>query len=55
MAVEDACEHDILVQIRWQGWKMAVSLSQIEAMNSDEATEETISDWHYRLVQGYCL
>ena len=30
MAIEDACEHDMLVQIRWQGRKIAVPLSQLE-------------------------
>jgi hypothetical protein len=55
MAVEDACEHDMLVQIRWQGRKMAVSLSQLEAINSDESTQEALGDWHYWLAQGYCL
>jgi len=36
MAVEDACEHDMLVQIRWQGRKMAVPVSQLEAINPDD-------------------
>jgi hypothetical protein len=31
MAVEDACEHKMFVQIRWQGRKMAVPLSQLVA------------------------
>src|SRR5208283_4836887 len=31
MAVEDACEHDMLVQIRWQGRKVAIPLSQLDA------------------------
>src|SRR5579885_1836281 len=55
MAVEDACEHDMLVQIRWQGRKMAVSLSQLEAINPDESTQEALGDWHYWLAHGYCL
>jgi Calcium binding len=55
MAAEDACEHDMLVQIRWQGRKMAVSLSQLEAINPDESTQEALGDWHYWLAQGYCL
>ncbi len=46
MAGEDACEHDMLVQIRWQGRKMAVPLSQLEAIGADESTHEAISDWH---------
>src|SRR6516165_2203587 len=35
MAVEDACEHEMFVQIRWQGRKMAVPLSQMEAIDAD--------------------
>jgi hypothetical protein len=55
MAVEDACEHDMFVQIRWQGPKMAVPLSQLIAVDTDQSTEEAIADWHYWLAQGYCL
>lgn len=55
MATEDACEHDMLVQIRWQGRKMAVPLSQLEAINPDESTQEALGDWHYWVAQGYCL
>ncbi len=55
MAGEDACEHDILVQIRWQGRKMAVPLSQLVAVDPDESTDEAIGDWHYWVAQGYCL
>ena len=39
MAMEDACEHDMLVQIRWQGRKMAVPLSQLNAIDPDESTK----------------
>jgi len=38
VAVEDQCEHDMLVQIRWQGRKMAVPLSQLSAIDPDEST-----------------
>lgn len=55
MAVEDACEHDMLLQIRWQERKMAVPLSQLAAVNPDESTDEAIRDWHYWISQGYCL
>lgn len=55
MAVEDACEHDMLVQIRWQGRKMAVPLSQLAAIDPDESTAEATGDWHYWVSQGYCL
>ena len=55
MATEDACEHDMLVQIRWQGRRMAVPLSPLGAINPDESTKEAIGDWHYWVAQGYCL
>jgi hypothetical protein len=55
MATEDACEHDMLVQIRWQGRKMAVPLSQLQATNPDETTQEAIGDWLYWVARGYCL
>jgi hypothetical protein len=55
MAVEDVCEHDMLVQIRWQGRKMAVPLSQLGAIDPDQSTEEAIGDWHYWVTRGYCL
>jgi len=54
MAAEDFCAHDMLVQIRWQGRKMAVPLSQLAAIDPDESTEEAIGDWHYWISQG-CL
>jgi hypothetical protein len=55
MAVEDACEHDMLVQIRCQGRKMAVPLSQLAAISPDESTKEAIGDWHYWVSQGCVL
>ena len=55
MASEDACEHDMLVQVRWQGRKMAVTLSQLKAIDADESTQEAIGDWHYWVAQGCIL
>lgn len=55
MAVEDACEHDMLVQIRWQGRRMAVPLSQLEAIGADGSSHEAIRDWHYWVAQGCIL
>ena len=55
LATEDACEHDMLVQIRWQGRKMAVPLSQLEANGADESTQEAVGDWHYWVAQGCIL
>jgi calcium binding protein len=53
LAPEDACESDMLVQIKWQGRKMVVPLSQLAAIDADESTEEAIGDWHYWVSQGY--
>ena len=55
MAPEDACMHNMLVQIHWRGRKMAVPLSQLEAIDSDELTKEAVGDWHYWVSQGYLL
>ena len=55
MAPDDLCERDMLVQIKWQGRKMAVPLSQLAAIDPDESTKEAIGDWHYWVSQGYCL
>jgi hypothetical protein len=55
MAPDDACEHDMLVLVRWQGRKLAVPLSQLTAVDPDESTDEAIGDWHYWVAQGYCL
>ena len=52
MATEHACEHDMFVQIRWQGRKMAVPLSQLETIEADETTNEAIDDWHYWVARG---
>ena len=55
MAIEDACEHDMFVQIRWRGRKMAAPLSQLEDIGANESTQEAIGDWHYWVAQGYIL
>jgi hypothetical protein len=43
----------MLVQINWQGRKMAVPLAQRAAVNPDESTAEAIGDWHYWVSRGY--
>ena len=55
MAPEDVCEHDMLVQIKLQGRKIAVPLSQLVAIDPGESTDEAIGDWHYWTAQGYLL
>jgi calcium binding protein len=55
LAPEDTCTSDMLVIIRWQGRNMAVPLSQLNARDPDESTNEAIGDWHYWVSQGYLL
>ena len=53
MAPEDACSAHMLVLIRWHGRTMAVPLSQLVAIDPDQAAAEAIGDWHYWVAQGY--
>jgi hypothetical protein len=53
LAPEDACTSDMLVLIRWQGRNIAVPLSQLNAVDPNESTNEAIGDWHYWVSQGY--
>ena len=53
LAPEDACTSDMLVLIRWQGRNVAVPLSQLNALDPVESTNEAIGDWHYWVSQGY--
>lgn len=42
MAPEEDSEHDMLVDVQWQGRRLAVPLSQLEGIDVDEATQEAI-------------
>jgi hypothetical protein len=53
MAGEDYCEHDMLVEISWQGKILAIPLTQIKPIDADEDSIESIGDWHYWINQGY--
>jgi hypothetical protein len=53
LAPEEACAQDMLIMIQWQRRCLAVPLSQLAAINSDESTNEAIGDWHYWVAQGY--
>ncbi len=55
MAPEDDCMHEMFVEIKWSGRKLAVPLSQIEPVQADEKTVEAIEDWHYWVARGYEL
>lgn len=53
MAPEDECEREMFVEIDWEGDTLAVPLIQLESSESDEETQQAISDWHYWVNQGY--
>jgi hypothetical protein len=55
MAPEEECEHEMFVNISWQGRTLAVPLAQIEGVGVDEETREAIGDWHYWLARGHLL
>src|SRR5581483_9128467 len=47
MAPEGNCEHGMFVIVQWQAREIAVPLSQLTAINSEESTEKAIGDWQY--------
>jgi len=53
MAPAEDCEHDMLVDVQWQGRRLAVPLAQLEGMAVDDDTQEAIGDWHYWVARGY--
>jgi Calcium binding len=53
MAPEDDCLHEMFVEIRWSGQTLAIPLSQIEPIETDDTTCEAIEDWHYWVACGY--
>ena len=53
MALEEECESEMFVRVRWGGRKLAVPLSQLEPLAADPATKEAVGDWHYWVVRGY--
>jgi hypothetical protein len=53
MAPEEECQHDMFVQIRWEGRKLAVPLAQLKGTSVGEDTKEAVEDWHYWTVMGY--
>ena len=53
IASADECEHEMFVDVQWQGRSFAVPLSQLEGIDVDEVTQEVIEDWHYWVGRGY--
>ena len=55
LASGEACEHEMLVEVRWDRRTVAVPLIQLESVANDTETQLAIEDWHYWVEQGYEL
>lgn len=53
MALEEDCEKEMFVEIRWQDRTFGVPLSQLEGIEVNEGTQQAISDWRYWTGRGY--
>lgn len=53
MAPEEECEREVFVMIRWETQGLAVPLSQLRGVATDDPTRQGIEDWHYWVNQGY--
>ncbi len=50
--IED-CEHEMFVEIIWNGRKFSAPLDQFEYSGRDKETRQAVEDWHYWVRQGY--
>lgn len=55
MALEEECEHEMFVLIRWEKEGLAVPLSQLKVVDADDETGQAVDDWHYWVERGYCF
>jgi calcium binding protein len=55
MPAQDVCDHEMFVNIAWQGRLLAVPLRQLEGIGVDDATEQAIEDWHAWVDRGHEL
>jgi hypothetical protein len=56
MAPEAECRHEMFVLTRWEHRRtLAIPLSQLEGVATDEQTAEAIEDWQYWVSCGYEL
>jgi len=53
MAPGGECEHEMFVMMRWEREGLAVPLSQLKVIHSDDKTREAVEDWHYWVNSGY--
>ena len=50
---EKYCEHEIYVDMPWEGRVLAIPLAQIRPLATDDETVEAVEDWHYWVKKGY--
>jgi hypothetical protein len=53
MAPDEECEREMFVMVRWEREGLAVPLSQLEVIHTDDETEEAARDWLYWTNKGY--
>jgi len=51
----DVCGHEMFVNIRWQERLLAVPLSQLAGLATDDEATQAIQDWHTWVDRGYEL
>ena len=53
MAPDEECEREMFVVVRGERKGLAVPLSQLEVIHTDDETEEAARDWLYWTNKGY--
>jgi Calcium binding len=53
MAPVEECEHEMFVEMYWEGDELAIPLSQLEVIAADDQTREAVEDWLYWSKKGY--
>jgi hypothetical protein len=53
MADEDDCMFEMTVMVKFGLSELAVPLSRLKCLSSDEGTLQAVQDWHYWVGRGY--
>jgi hypothetical protein len=53
MAPGEECEHEMFVEMDWEGDELAIPLSPLEVIDADDETREAVEDWLYWSRKGY--
>lgn len=53
MTNEDDYAKGMYVKIQWKDRSFGVPLEQLQPLNTDEQTLESVEDWHYWVTRGY--